>query len=452
VSDLLSSLAMAARSLDAQRYGMDVVGQNLANVNTPGYSRRSILLAEVPPLVPRSAGGGVEVMGVTAARAPLLDSRLYREYPAARREAAIADQLAGIEALIGLPGQSLDKSLSEFFDAFARLAEDPASAGHRYLTTTQSQSLTQAFQDISRKLERAQLDADAEVRLAVEKVNALGEKIASLNVAIANAPAGTAEGLRDQQNLALKELSELVDIGVVVQDGTSVGVTLGNGRVLVAAEHTYPLSVVSAPPQGLAQIVSGSWDITGEIAGGRIGGVIHSRDVLIPDYVGRLDQIAFDVASSVNALHTAGFDLAGAAGLNFFTPPAAVAGAARTMAVNPVIMADPDLVAAAGVPLAGDNQTARAIAALRDGTPSPTEAWGTLAARVGSDRVAAEAELGMREDMISQLESLRSQISGVSIDEEAATMMRFQRAYEANARFFSVVDDLLDVLMANVAS
>lgn len=448
MSDLFNALSTTARSLDAHRFGLDVVGQNLANVNTPGYTRRSIVLAEVPPLEVRSAGGGAHVLALTAARTPLLDARMYRERPAAFREAAVADHLAVIEAGFGTPGASLDAKLNEFYDAFATLAGEPGSTTARQLVVIQGQALTQTFADVARRLAQSRRDADLEVRALTDEINMLARRVADLNVAIASAP-GSAETLHDQQAEALRSLAALVDIDVITYDG-GVNVAVGNGETLVAGENVYALTTVSSPPQGLAQVTSGSDDITAAVTGGRLGGLLFVRDTLVPAYQQRLDELAVKVATDVNALHTAGYDLSGAAGVEFFQTPAATPGAAAGMAMNTAVVADVRLIAAAGIAASGDNQNARAIAALRGGSPSAADGWATLVNTVGTDRRAALAELGTREDVMQQIDALRAQISGVSVDEEAAMMLRFQRAYEANARFFGVVDRLLDVLLQNV--
>jgi len=155
----------------------------------------------------------------------------------------------------------------------------------------------------------------------------------------------------------------------------------------------------------------------------------------------------------LNTLHQAGFDLAGAAGLPFFTPLAGAAGAASTLSVNAAVAADPNLVVAAGVAAAGDNQTARQIADLRDArvmfgnTATLHDAWGRLIYQAGTDTQVARQEQRSRGEIILQVEALRDSISGVSLDEEAANMIRFQRAYEANARFFTTVDESIETLI-----
>src|SRR5262245_8057653 len=127
MSDLLSGLSSAARALDAQALGLEATGQNIANINTPGYSRRTVQFAEVPGHGRNIAGSGVSVLGVQAARAPLIEAQLRREQPAQGREAALATTLSRIDAMLGAPGASLDKSMSSFYASFAALAQDPGS-------------------------------------------------------------------------------------------------------------------------------------------------------------------------------------------------------------------------------------------------------------------------------------------------------------------------------------
>jgi flagellar hook-associated protein 1 FlgK len=461
MSDLFSLLGIASKALDAQQYGLDVTGQNIANVNTQGYTRRSVVFEEVPPSDSLSAGGGVDVQAVVAARTPLIDARLYQEQPAAARDGAVADQLSVVETALGAPGASLDASLAAFYNAFGALAADPTSAVARQQVVAQGQLLSGSFNDLASRFDSAARDADTALRQTLDQVNALAQQIAALNGAIASAPAGAVDALKDQQAAALQSLSSLIDIGVMNRQDGGVDVTIGNGRALVVGANPYSLTASSNPPQGFATIIAAGaavpTDVTGEITGGRIGGLLQVRDVLVPSYAARLDQLAYAVATDVNALHTSGFDLNGAPGGNFFAPPSAVAGAARSLAVDAAVSADPSLVAAAGSPAAGNNGVARAIAALQDApmggsTKTPVGAWGDLVYRVGLDaRAAADGRSG-HEQVSQQLETLRSRISGVSLDEEAAMLMKFQRAYEANARFFSTASQTLDMLLQMVNS
>jgi flagellar hook-associated protein 1 FlgK len=142
-------------------------------------------------------------------------------------------------------------------------------------------------------------------------------------------------------------------------------------------------------------------------------------------------------------------------GNQLFTPHAA-AGAAARIRRRAAVAANANLVAASATGAVGDNQTAKAIAALRDartagsGSSTFTQAWSQLVYQVGSDSQSALAIQKSRQDIVSTLTRLRDSVSGVSLDEEAGTMLKFQRAYEANAKYFTVVSDMLDTLMGMV--
>ena len=136
----------------------------------------------------------------------------------------------------------------------------------------------------------------------------------------------------------------------------------------------------------------------------------------------------------------------------YSTPPVGTSGAAGAIQVNSAIVSDNSLIVAAGAPQAGDNGTARAIAALRDqrvlnGTTTLSDGWGNLVYAIGGDAQGAVAARDTQQAITRQIDTLRDQVSGVSLDEEALNLLKFQRAYEANAKFFSAVDSMLDVLM-----
>jgi flagellar hook-associated protein 1 FlgK len=455
VSGLFASLSAAARSLEAQRFALDVVGQNIANVNTAGYSRRTVDFAAVPPTSRLDAGGGVEVQGVRAIRDALLDRRLWQERPAEQMQAAVADALGLVEVALGDAGASIDQKLTAFFDSFARLADDPTSATARQEVLLQGQAVANGFGDMVDRLNRAQRDADTRIRGAVDQVNALAGQISSLNESIARAGgSGTdTQSLKDQQNEAIKTLSGLLNIDVLQRQDGGVDVTFGPGRPLVIADSTFTLSATATGPLGLVTLTSNGVNVGSEITSGTIGGLLQVRDQTIPGYISRLDDMAYSLAVQVNSVHQAGFDLTGAAGLPFFTPLGSAVGAAAALSMNAAVAADPNKVSAASVSTAGDNRAARAIANLRDAramfgnTATLHEAWGRLIYQAGTDTQVAKAEQQSRSDILLQIETLRDSVSGVSLDEEAANMLKFQRAYEANARFFMTVDSAIDTLI-----
>ena len=452
MSGLLDSLSTATNSLIAQRMGMDVAGQNMANINTAGYARRTLTLAELPPTDYLNAGRGVTVLGIRAMRDELVESRLRREQSDTAYDGALAGILSTAEAAIGLPGESLDVQLAALFDALSALASDPTSLVARDTVVRAGQELGSAFGDLVGRLTDIQQDADRAIRASVLDINGVAAELAGLNRDLSTASYDV-ESIRDRQGVLLSRLAELADVAVIARADGGVDVTLPSGRALVLGDTAYPLSASSDP---LAAVSLGDADVTADFTGGQIGGLLHARDIFIPGYIGRLDQLAFDVATAMNGVHAAGFDLTGAAAGNFFVPPGAIQGAASNLTVDPVVAADSARVAASATGAVGDNGIARALAQLRDshvasgGTRSLYYAWSQVVYAAGADTAAARASAESHSGVVTQLEQLRAESSGVSLDEEAANLMRYQRAYEANARYFTTILDTIDALMEMV--
>jgi flagellar hook-associated protein 1 FlgK len=453
MSNLFASLGVSARALEAQQLGLEVTGQNIANAATPGYARRQVIFSEAPG-ADGMVGRGVRVEGIQSLRDMLLERRLREERPGAGREAAIAESMAVVETALGPANQGLDSSITSFLNAFSELASDPTSAAARQGVVLAGESVASHFHAITGQLTSAQRHTDSQLRGAVDDVNALTEQIATLNTSIRGAESGSAmaAGLQDQLHLRLHQLSELVDIDVMQHTNGAVDVTFGPGRPLVLSTGAVAITATSGPPSGFATLASGGVDVTGELTSGRLGGLLQVRDTLVPQYQLQLDTLANALVDEVNTLHAAGFDGAGNAADEFFSPLAAVAGSAAAIAVRPAVAGDPTLVAAATVALPGDNQMATAIAALRDeitvsGSYTFADAWGDIAYQVGRDTQTARQEQQSREGIVRQMENLRDSVSGVSLDEEALKLMQFQRAYEANARVFRAVDETLMTLM-----
>jgi flagellar hook-associated protein 1 FlgK len=322
----------------------------------------------------------------------------------------------------------------------------------------QAGALADGFNGMASRIAAAGIDADRQVRGAVEEVNSLSEQIRALNVNIGRtATPEASQHLQDEQARLVRELSELIDIQVTNRPEGGVDVSIGSGRPLVVGETKYDIGTTNVPPTGYAALSINGVAVTSEVTGGKLGGLLQVRDVNIPDYQSRLDDLAFEVANQVNTLHTAGFDQSGAPAGDLFafsTAPVGTAGAAAALIVDPAVAANAQLLAAAGIANGGDNQTARAIAGLREqavmngGTLS--DAWGQLVYRVARDTRSAIDESDSRKAIVDQVDALRDQVSGISLDEEAMQLLKFQRAFEANARFFTVVDQTIGMLLDSV--
>ena len=297
MSGLYTSLTMAARALSAQQMGLEVTGNNIANVNTAGYARRTIDFAAVKPESSLSAGNGVEVTGIRSIRDRLLERRVLEEVPTEGRAKELTEILQVVEAGIGTTGQSIDGRLTELFGSFSRLADAPTSAVARADVLNTAEELTQSFHEMAGRLSDAQRQADSRVRNTVEEINSLVDQIASLNHSMgASGPEGRLP-LQDQMSTLLRNLNTLVNVDVVNRSDGGVDITVGSGRALVIGDETYRLEAVSQPPSGWAGVEAGGMDITSELRGGRLVGAIEARDVNIPDYLSRLDTIAYELVN-----------------------------------------------------------------------------------------------------------------------------------------------------------
>lgn len=454
MSGLFTTLSRTASALSAQQYALDITGQNIANINTDGYARRRVQFAETPAIDAENPGG-VEVLGAQAQRDTMLEARLRAELPAGQMEGAIADSLNVVQSSLGDTGSSIDGQLTAFFDSYSALADDPTSTIARDGVLQQGRQLASSFNDLAARFAQARSAADTQVRSTVEQINTLTTQIASLNAAM-GATTADVPSLQDQQNVALTALAKLANITVMARsDGPGVDVTMGSGRALVVGAKPYALGIGSGGIGGMATVTAGGVDVTKEIASGALGGLLQVRDSIVPGYQTQLDALASAVANEVNARHAAGYNATGNTNQNFFVvPPAGGAGAAAAFAVDPAIVNDSTLIAASKSGTSGDNQTAKDIADLRTtpvlGGATLVDAWSQLVFKVGSDVQAATTNRQIHQDVATAVQSLRDGISGVSLDEEAASMLKFQRAYEANARFFTTVDAVIDNLLTMV--
>ncbi len=205
MAGLFEALTSATSALSAHRLGLDVTGHNMANVNTVGYSRRVLQLAEVSSADPRNAGRGVEVIGIRALRDEFLEARVRRETGAGAFNDAVIESLSTVEGAVGPAGSSLDARISEFFDAFAALADDVTSPAARDGVVEQGRVLAQAFGDLSSRLAQTRRDANLSIRGAVEEVNRLASEVAALNQQIMASGPET-QALIDQRGVVLARL------------------------------------------------------------------------------------------------------------------------------------------------------------------------------------------------------------------------------------------------------
>jgi len=457
MSSLFGSLSIALRSLLAQQGAMATTSNNIANVNTPGYSRQRPVLREEAPVFYGSVlfGTGVSLSSVESIRDRILEMRLGQETQEQGRLEAYLGAASQVENLFNeAAGAGLEGVISRFFDSMQALSASPTSLPLRQAVLAAGEDLAAAFRRSSQNLSTIQMNLNKDLTQTVGEVNQYIAEIADLNRQIsALQGAGQDVGaLLDRRALLIRELSSRIDIASIDANGNSLTLTTTRGTALVVAEHAVPLDLQTDPATGNVQVYSQGSNMTATITGGRIGGTLAVRDQVIPAALRDLDDLAAALGTALNAQHRAGFDLAGAVGGDLFTPFApsggSSAGAASSMALA---LGDPGKIAASADGAPGNNDNLRALAALRDQAivngQKPLDFYARLVFRVGNDVKNASTDLDVQDITLRQLENQRSALSGVSLDEEAVNLMRYQRAFEASARVVTAINELTDVAL-----
>jgi len=456
LSSWSTGLDIAYRALQAQQQAIDVVNHNIANANTPGYSRQVADLGATPPsavigLSGRAGqmGTGVAVIDLRRSRSSFIDYQVRSESHLLGQWEVLRDGLKQVEVMFNEPSDAgLNSLMSTFWQAWQDLTNAPQDAGARRALVEQSDSLAMAFNSKYSQLTSIQQDLDRQIRVGSDKVNQLAEQVASLNVKIAQAErvGQRANDLRDQRDLVMDELSHLIRVTYYETSDGVLNVFMGS-RALVFKERAQSLTTNIS--SGFASVVWADDGSAASISNGDLYGLQQARDVHVPSFINDLNSIASQIITRVNTLHTAGYGLDNSTGLNFFD-----GSDARDMAINPLLKTTPEQVAAAGsINSPGDNSVAVSISGLQraltmsGGTADFGRFFASTMSRLGVDSQRSDMMATNQKLLVDHLTRQRDSVSGVSLDEETIHLIEYQRAYQAAARVVNVVDEMLDRLI-----
>ena len=336
MTDIYGVLNIGGKALLAQQKGIYVTGNNIANVNTPGYTRQRLNLSSD---VPVNTGVGPMGTGVTATDVErvyqrFLGVQINNETQTRGNWEAQQDMLGRVEMIFDESGgYGLNRVMSDFWTAWQDLSNNPSGPVERGVLIAKSQNMAETFAKNHQDLATIQRDIDTVIKGVTADINALSEKVAHLNQKIIQMEAGgeTAADFRDQREVLLNELSDLIDIESFENSVGGVTVSVGSGQPLVEGSDAYRLSTQSnaAGNQNITWIDADNnpVDITANISGGRVKGWLDVRDLDIRNYLNQLDTLAQSLMTEVNTLHAAGYGLNGSTGNDFFTGAATASGA-----------------------------------------------------------------------------------------------------------------------------
>jgi flagellar hook-associated protein 1 FlgK len=457
-----SAIENGLSALRAFRAATETISHNIANAATEGYTRQEVKIAARPAatyfgfnsLATVTSGDGSEVDDIRRFRNAFLDRRFRSAAQETGRLTIESDSLSRIEQSFNEPSDSgVTANMNRFFTAWQDVANNPESSSGRTALVERSQSLALRFNEAAAALQGEQRNLDLIVGGRVREVNDLAQRIADLNgkIRIAKAVGQTPNDLMDERDLKIDKLATYASITYADNPDGTIDVSIG-GRALVAGNAANAIATTPGP-NGYQQVVWAADNAAVALTSGEIFGAITVRDTLIANQLATLDGLANGIMAAVNALHTTGIGLDGATGLPFFTG----AGAAA-IAVNPALVTSPRSIGAAAGPagLPGDNAIALQIANLLEAktmngaTATFTSYWNTAIAQLGIDVEHASVERESQQAIQAQMAKDRDAESGVSLDEEAANLVRFQRSFEAAAHVIKVVDEMLATVIRDM--
>lgn len=455
-------LNTARDALRAQSYGLGVTGQNIANVNTPGYVRRSPLLQSLPL--------GSQSFGTVTVNGTLRHSDIYtdqRHYSAVGLSSAASENnrlLGHLEAQFDVTsGLDVGTAVSELFSSFSALSTDPSNPTVRAHVLGKAENfslmLNRAADQVSTY--RAQLFQEAQG--TANDVNSLAKQLADVTSKISNVEAAgqDASDLKDTRDRMLLDLSELVDVRTFTNNQGQL-VIQASGTTLVEGDNYRQLDVGLAN-DGTFQIFSvtasgARTNVSDHLTGGKLAALRDTHDIHSTATLNSLNNLAYDVATAINNQHVQGYDLQGNTGLQFFDVPSSPDDAARSIKLHADVAGQPQRIAASststGIP--GDANNSIALSQLAyakisgGGTRTAAEAYGDVIADVGRRRQSAQMDAEVREAVAAQTLALKEQASGVNLDEEMIALAKYQRAYQAAARVMTTADSLLEELMNSI--
>jgi flagellar hook-associated protein 1 len=451
---ITSLMDIAQQALLADQEALNVTSNNVANQSTAGYTREVVSFQSVDAvtLSGDSYGAGVTA-SATSQRDRVLEQQVQQQTQTQAQSGAVETALTEIQNIFGLSSTSssasstaLSSASDSFFSALSVLASDPSDTATRQSVLSAAQTLSDAFNSTANQLAQVSSSLNQQVAGDVGQVNSLTTTIASLNAQITslspNADAGT---LEDQRQLAITQLSQLVGLDQISTENNGITLTTSNGAVLVSGGESFALS--TSQVGGTTHILSGGTgqDVTSNLSGGDLGGVLQARDQELPAYQNALDSLAYGIGTAVNQQNELGVDANGNPGAALLSLPATQSGAATQITVATT---DPNAVAAAspGKGSAG-NANASALADLSSANVAGGQtASGFLASflgQIGSDTAAATTNNSAQQATLTQLTTQNDSLSGVSLDEEASNLTQYQRAYQAASQVFNIANTVM---------
>lgn len=539
---LLGLFDIGKSSILSNQVAMNAISNNIANINTEGYSREEVVLETTPGVQIRGdyLGRGVQIAGMRRHYDKFIQLQILGQNQSFGRSYSLDQGLSHIEQIFNeAKGLGLADSLQDYFNAWQGVATDPESQPQRITLLQKAKALIQNAQQIERDITDTLKNVNDEIANVVDRVNTITSQIAQLNEKIVQIEAGKsvdeASYLRDQRDKLLNDLAQQIDYTWFEGKNGDVTVMIG-GKSLVTPEKAYQLST-SVDVEGNRSVTFGSDDLTSLFEKGQLAGNIAVRDEVNQDTLINLRKLIASIIKETNSLHSTGYGLDGSTGNDFFDPlqiytldysSGGYISSATITDSSALTLDEYDLkfidaanyevhdkqtgaLVTSGAYTAGSPINFEGIQVTVDGSPAAGDSFlisplrGVIAnfnvaitntqeiaasssdltlpgdntnalqmfqlsqsgiadlsgatfnsfysgivSSVGINSKAASDGLTYDDNLLNELKNKRDEVSGVSLDEEAANLLKYQRAYEAGARILQITDSLITTILNTV--
>ncbi|MCK4965831.1 flagellar hook-associated protein FlgK [bacterium] len=471
---LRSIFDIGRKGLKTNLAGLDVTGNNIANVNTEGYSRQKI---QFKPSYSHKTpygifGTGAEIEGINRVRDAIVDRQIRTQSSPMGEYEVLENLYTQIENIFSEPNAEygIRTQIERLFNSFHELANDPESGTARNVVYKQAQVLSEVINIIDQQLTILSDDIGLEINQKTTEINNISARIASLNIKIASAENNNASAnqLRDERDLELDRLSKISNVYYNEESSGSINVSIGSNSVVSDGFRVSTLTATDYNDNGeIKTKVTGTESGVEFIPrGGELKALMAARNTILPGYRENLNLLASTLITQVNAIHRNGVGLQGSLSEvphdnDFFTGTDA-----GDIDVSDAIKSSVNNIAAAernelehetgeveiwGSP--GDNTIALQLANLKNVLvlESNTESFDDYLAMVigglGVEARDAKDSASRQEMVVTQFKNLRDSTSGVSLDEELTYLIQFQRGYQAASRIITTVDEMFTTLI-----
>lgn len=443
---LQSLLSIARSAIFTHQRAMSVTAHNVANAETPGYSRQRLDIVPGDPMMTPYGlmGSGVTDRGVSRTREAIYDAAYRRDSSLLANSSTLKNTLGQIEAAMGEPSElGVGAALDQLFDAFGDLANDPSSSTVRDLVKSAADRFVHLLHNLDAQIDETQRDTLQNAQSAVDETNTITRRIAELNARVL-AAGGSAPDLEDQRDLLVDRLSQIMTVRVTQDDRGSLTIVTGNG-VLVDGGRSFDLEL-RTPPDDVVSIGMVGNGPAIDPGGGSAAGLLKLLNDDIPGVQAKLDGFTGALVFEVNQLHARGYTAFGTTNVDFFNPLGTQAG---TIALSGEVAANSGNIVAGATPAIGDGNVALQLAGLASrglatlGGRTLRDTYVGIASGVGLSVSDSGADEATYSAMVDHDDAQRQSISGVSVEEEMVNLIGQQQAFQAAARLVNVADEMM---------